>query len=93
MIRIKFNDNEHTFSHAADASTFLLRRLRDCSEFVISWPSENRTAHWYYTDPVFIDQKYGEFKCSPHGDKGDFDTDCFWIPALEEDVLDELKWR
>jgi hypothetical protein len=93
MIRIKFNSKEFNFEYEETAAHFLLLRRKDGNEFCVSWVDDgevSETETWLYLDPVFDDQEYGEFKCSPHGSSGDFDTDCTFIESRGEVVKENL---
>lgn len=94
MIRIEISDNEHDFDDVESASAFLLRKRKDGNEFSVSWLDEHGDVEsnetWLYIDPMYDDQEYGEFKCSPHGADGDYDTDCTFIEASPEVVSESL---
>jgi len=77
------------FGSPKTAAAFLSLRKKDGTEYTVTWPNGDSEV-WLYDSPVFEDQEHGEYKCSPHGEEGDFDEDCYWTTATYEDVLDSV---
>lgn len=95
MISIKFKSNEHEFDNVAEAASFMIKRVdpsrhrSDMNEFEVTWEEEERTEVWTFMAAA-ADDLDSEFKISPHGSDGDFDTDCYWIEASGEVVEETL---
>lgn len=89
FIYIEHAEYENIFETISEAEEFLLAHRKDGNEFYVTWYNQEgeviEQEGWMYQASTFEDQNEGEFKISPDAALGDYDKNCQWISAGDED--------